>query len=386
MPASICRPTCFASLLVLSLFQAGVAAAATPTQLKITGAVTTPTTFDFAALSALPATTQTDTFLSGTSAQTHVYTGASLWGAINAAGIVTDPAAHNDVLNRYVLATGADGYQTVFSLGELNPNFGNRPDLLAYAETINGTSSPLGSDGFARITAPGDVKGGRYVSNVVDLDVRASGSTQPGSGGGVATQFSVSGAVGVPTNFNLATLQALPQTTQIVGGHTYVGVSFWDLLNSSVGIPVNASVKNDVLGKYVVATGSDGYKSLFSLGELDTAFGNQPDLIAYQVDGESFGSSGFARVVVPNDVRQGRWVSNLASLEVFSAAPVPEPGNYALLLAGAAFGGMLVRRRGGALRSRQRPRARPCPPRAEPIGGSPVPAAERPPEPPFGAR
>jgi hypothetical protein len=35
----------------------------------------------------------------------------------------------NDVLNRYVLATGSDGYKVVFSLGELNPNFGNRPDL-----------------------------------------------------------------------------------------------------------------------------------------------------------------------------------------------------------------------------------------------------------------
>jgi PEP-CTERM motif len=39
-------------------------------------------------------------------------------------------------------------------------------------------------------------------------------------------------------------------------------------------------------------------------------------------------------IVVPGDVRAGRWVSNLVSLAVFSAAPVPEPETYTLLLAG----------------------------------------------------
>lgn len=45
----------------------------------------------------------------------------------------------------------------------------------------------------------------------------------------------------------------------------------------------------------------------------------QPDLIAYQVNGADLRTAGFARTVVPNDVKAGRWVSNLISLEVFKA-------------------------------------------------------------------
>jgi uncharacterized protein with beta-barrel porin domain len=68
-----------------------------------------------------------------------------------------------------------------------------------------------------------------------------------------------------------------------------------------------------------VATGSDGYQAIVSLGEIDPAFGNQPDLIAYLMNGTSLGTNGFARLVVPNDSKQGRWVSNLVNLEVFDA-------------------------------------------------------------------
>ena len=36
----------------------------------------------------------------------------------------------------------------------------------------------------------------------------------------------------------------------------------------------------------------------------------------------------------PNDVKTGRRVSNLVNLDVFSAAPIPEPETHALVLAG----------------------------------------------------
>ena len=336
------------TLFAAALLTAGAAAAAPlSTEFSVTGGVNTPKVYDLAALQARPAITQTVNFLAGSTPQTHTYTGASLWGILDGAGIVLnpDPTVKNDVLNKYVLATATDGYQTVFSLGELNPNFGNRPDLVAYAETVNGSSGGIGADGFARVTAPGDVKGGRYLSNLINLDVRSSGSTQTGTGGGTSTRFAVSGAVTNAMSFDLGALHNLAAITTTVGGHTYTGVSFWDLLSATVGIDLNPNVKNDVLGKYVVATGSDGYKALFSLGELSSAFGNQPDLIAYEVDGVSLGANGFARLVVPNDAKLGRWVSNLVSLEVFSAAPIPEPQTWALMLGGLVAVGAAARRR-----------------------------------------
>jgi hypothetical protein len=93
-----------------------------------------------------------------------------------------DPAVRNDVLNQLVIATGADGYRVVYYLGELSPMFGNRQGLVACAERIGGVSQGLGADGFARSTAPGDLRGGRYASNLVSLDVMRSASPAPSMG------------------------------------------------------------------------------------------------------------------------------------------------------------------------------------------------------------
>jgi hypothetical protein len=44
--------------------------------------------------------------------------------------------------------------------------------MVAYAAG----GQPLGQDGFARIVAPGDKAGGRFVSNVVNIDVEDASS------------------------------------------------------------------------------------------------------------------------------------------------------------------------------------------------------------------
>ncbi len=208
-----------------TLSTSAVMASTASAQFKVTGAVVHTTVHDATSLTLLTPTIQEVAYGSGAGPQSHTYIGTSLWGVLDGAGLVTKPQVKNDILNRYVLATGSDGYKVVFSLGELNPAFGRRPDLLAYAEQQAGGSwAPLGADGFARVTAPGDVKGGRYVSNLVNLDVRASGSSQVGTGGGVSAQFTVSGQVKQSTTFDLEALQAsLPTVHQVVGAHTYTG-------------------------------------------------------------------------------------------------------------------------------------------------------------------
>ncbi|WP_145986548.1 molybdopterin-binding protein [Methylocaldum marinum] len=93
------------------------------------------------------------------------FTGVSLWDLLVAAGISTNPAT---LLKSYVVATGTDNYASVFGLEEIMPQYGNRGDLVAYA---NGSGGSLDSSGFARIVVPGDTRGGRYVSNLVSLEV-----------------------------------------------------------------------------------------------------------------------------------------------------------------------------------------------------------------------
>lgn len=288
--------------------------------LALAGELNTPGQLTLSQLQAMPAATQTVSFSSGSGPQTHTYTGASLWTVLNQAGIQANPAVHNDVLGKYVVATGSDNYRAVFSMGELSPDFGNRASQVVYAETLNGTSAALAApDGPLRVTAPGDVKGGRYVSGLVKLEVRSATSTVTGVGGGVSTQFQLSGAVARPATFDVTALQALTPVTRTVGANTYTGVGLWDLVNAA-GISTNAAVKNDLLGFYVVATGSDGYRTVISLAEISPDFGNQPDMVAYAMNGAPLTTNGFARLVIPNDGKAGRYVSNLISLEVVAAA------------------------------------------------------------------
>jgi uncharacterized protein with beta-barrel porin domain len=292
-------------------------AAGTTTDFTVGGIVSTPLTETDQSLQTLPQTTLSVHYLAGGSPVSATESGPTLWSLINAAGVETNASVKNDTLREYVLATGSDGYQVVFSVGEINPSFGGsatNPDLVSILE--NGAA--LTSDGFARTVAPGDSFGGRYDSNLTSIDVFHAPTQTGAFTGGNSSQLTVTGQVTAAQTFTLAGLQALPATTLTAGGGAYTGVNLWTLL-TKVGVVTNPTIKNNILTDYVVATGTDGYQAIVSLGEIDPNFGNQPDLVAYALNGGTLGSNGFARLVVPNDSKQGRWVSNLENLEVFDA-------------------------------------------------------------------
>ncbi len=328
-------------------------ARAVPTSFTVSGAVGAPGAYDAAALGALVQSTQAVTYRAGASTVSDSFTGPTLWGVPQAAGGITvDPGIKNNVLSKYVVATGADGYTTVTSAGEISPRFGNRQDLVATSDTGSTLPSPAG---FARVVATGDVAGGRYISNLTSLTV-GSAPAQAGTGGGATTQAAVQGGVAAPLSLTLPALEALPSITETVTylagstpvTDTYTGALLWDVLNSA-GVVTDPGIKNDVLRKLVTATGSDGYQVSFALGELSPSFGDAPILVAYSdTAGQLPGGAGFARVVVPGDGAGGRYVSNLASLTVFDGTAVPEPASVALLLAGLGLAGLLRRRAGAA--------------------------------------
>lgn len=123
--------------------------------------VANPGTFDLAALQAFPATTLTGiAFNNGTPFD---YTGVKLWDFLVARGIDTSATARG-----YVLATATDNVAVTFALSEIDPARRGPDDvLLAYDRSAGG----LGTAGFARIAVPDDNRGGRYLSNVVSLEV-----------------------------------------------------------------------------------------------------------------------------------------------------------------------------------------------------------------------
>ena len=138
--------------------------AVTPGSLQISGAVTTPTTLDAAALAARPHTAVDVAFQSSKGAERHHEDGVLLAALLPVSALALAPGRKNDQATLAVTATGADGYASTVSYGEIDPDLGNRGILIATAEDGKPLARP-------RLVVPGDVKGARYVSDLVELRV-----------------------------------------------------------------------------------------------------------------------------------------------------------------------------------------------------------------------
>lgn len=108
-----------------------------------------------AVLARLPHRSLTVTFLAGTASQTHTESGPPLSLVLRAAGLPATP-------NTAVVAVGSDSYGAAVTLAE--DHVGGRPLLLSTMEDGVALAQP-------RLVTDGDVKGGRYVSDVVVLQV-----------------------------------------------------------------------------------------------------------------------------------------------------------------------------------------------------------------------
>jgi hypothetical protein len=148
--------------------------------------------------------------------------------------------------------------------------------------------------------------------------------------GGVSTAIAVGGEVAKPTVFTKKDLEKLfaPAQENVtffgmsgVTTNAYTGALLWDVLDQPPvgGIVVNPAVKNDILRKIIVVTGTDCYESAFGAGEVDPFFGDVQIMLAYAANGKSLGSEGFAQLVAPGDKAGGRFVYNIDAITVKDA-------------------------------------------------------------------
>lgn len=129
------------------------------------------TTLDHAALAVMPRASVT--------AATHdekpgEWQGVALEEIVHRAGVPEGTAMRGRAMARLVRITASDGYQVVFSAGELDPAFGNTQVILA--EQKDG--QPLSKDGPYRLVVPGDKRAARWVRNVATIEV-VDASTHP---------------------------------------------------------------------------------------------------------------------------------------------------------------------------------------------------------------
>jgi DMSO/TMAO reductase YedYZ molybdopterin-dependent catalytic subunit len=152
--------------LVFVCFFLGFASAAIAQSVKVTGEVTTPLTLSAADLASMPRTTAVAKDKQGTP---HTYAGVALAYIFSKAGVTTGPQLRGKNLAKYVLVTCADGYQVVFSLGELDTTFGDR--IVILADQMEGKPLPPETGPF-RIIVPGDKKPARNCFKVTGIAIR----------------------------------------------------------------------------------------------------------------------------------------------------------------------------------------------------------------------
>jgi hypothetical protein len=91
-------------------------------------------------------------------------------------------------------------------------------------------------------------------------------------------------------------------------------------LLGKLGVPLGNELRGKALAHYIVAMGSDGYKAVLALGEVDPSFHPGEVLVADTIDGKPLDAhSGPLKLVVSEDKRPARSVRNLVSIELKEA-------------------------------------------------------------------
>ncbi|OZI05667.1 molybdopterin-binding protein [Siphonobacter sp. BAB-5385] len=134
--------------------------------LKVTGEVTTPLQLQASDLKAL---SHTDVKAVDKDQKEHRYSGIPLIELLKKAGVTVGGQLRGENLVKYALVRAADGYEVLFALPELDPEFSTRTIVLA--DAVDGTTLPAGVGPY-RIVVPGEKKPARWIREVREIEIR----------------------------------------------------------------------------------------------------------------------------------------------------------------------------------------------------------------------
>jgi hypothetical protein len=255
-----------------------------------------------------------------------------------------NPTNHNWTEVNYLLVTGQFGQRALYSVGELDPRFGNKTATLTCK---SGNKKGRGCDNNGQCDLVG---AGREVKKVSNIEVVHAFTHMKGVPGDVhpfSPWLVVSGAGITPKTYDLADLQAMHQVTFDASTSTSNTKGIWtgprlvDVLKAS-------GVDTKDMDSYIIVQATDGYSTLLSMYEATHKLGItdpatcpacQPEYILLGIS-DTLGNTlnngtctdpvsanttckdgGFVRTVNPGDLAAGRWVSNAAQIIVYKLNP-----------------------------------------------------------------
>jgi DMSO/TMAO reductase YedYZ molybdopterin-dependent catalytic subunit len=133
----------------------------------------------------------------------------------------------------------------------------------------------------------------------------------------------ITGAVSQDLKLTLDDLKKLPRKSVSTKGHDdqmhqYDGVPINALL-AKAGVPQGSALRGKSMALVLIAEGSDGYRAVFSVAELDDDFAGEAVLVVDSIDGQPLSAhQGPLRLIVPADKREARSVRMLKSLTVIN--------------------------------------------------------------------
>jgi hypothetical protein len=134
--------------------------------LTVAGAVPTPLTLTARELAQLPRASVSTT----SNGITTTYDGVWLSDLLAKAGLTLGAGARGSSLSLYIVARAEDGYQVVFSLGEVDPGITDGKYLVA--DHANGREM-YGETGAFRLVVPADKRGARSIRMLTSIRVVA---------------------------------------------------------------------------------------------------------------------------------------------------------------------------------------------------------------------
>jgi hypothetical protein len=272
--------------------------------LSVGGEVTTPASYTAAQLAKLPQTTSTLNLGFGQVTVSGVLLETLVTDAVPAYPNLVN--TKNELLRVTVTVRGAGNREVTFAVGELDPNFGNHPALLAL--TLNGRSIPGGPD----LVVPGDSAPLRSVFGVTKVTVGIATAPATNTDPAAGSPVEVIDGHHVVT-LSAALLARLPAETLKVsfegpGGtqtHTEIGPSLAEVL-AAAGIWPTFST-------WVAAVGDDNYVATVTPAEQFV--GGRPLQLSLNEDGVTLAQP---RLVTDGDVKGGRYVSDIVDIYVGS--------------------------------------------------------------------